>query len=78
VLRHHEPCLYTMAPGHRLRVDPVGSHPGVVAITACSGHAFKFAPELGRVAAALLLDEPSDAPCFGVERTPPTGKTDAR
>ncbi|MBL8737928.1 MAG: FAD-dependent oxidoreductase [Planctomycetes bacterium] len=77
-LRRHERCLYTMATGHQLRVDPVGPLPGVVAITACSGHAFKFAPELGRLAAAMLLDEPTDAPCFGIERTPPTGKTGAR
>jgi len=78
VLHHHERCLYTMATGHRLRVEPVGRIPGVVAITACSGHAFKFAPELGRMAAAMLLDETRDAPCFGIERTEATGKTGAR
>lgn len=77
-LRRHERCLYTMANGHRLQVDPVGRLPGVVAITACSGHAFKFAPELGRAAAAMLLDEPRDAPCFGIEPSPSTGENDAR
>lgn len=77
-LRRHERCLYTMATAHRLQVDRVGPLPGVVAITACSGHAFKFAPELGRTAAALLLDEPGDASCFGIEATDATGKTGRR
>lgn len=77
-LRRHERCLYTMATAHQLRVDRVDQRPGVVAITACSGHAFKFAPELGRAAAALLLDEPRDAPRFGIEGTEATGKTGRR
>lgn len=48
-----ETCLYTMAPGEELQVRQDG--PGLVVVTACSGHAFKFGPEIGRHAAAMAL-----------------------
>ncbi|MEY4674852.1 MAG: hypothetical protein RL148_2636 [Planctomycetota bacterium] len=48
-----ETCLYTMAPGEELQVREAG--PGLVVVTACSGHAFKFGPEIGRHAAAMVL-----------------------
>lgn len=48
-----ETCLYTMAPGEELQVRQDG--PGLVVVTACSGHAFKFGPEIGRQAAAMAL-----------------------
>lgn len=49
-----ERCLYTMATGHALRVARAPGAP-IVTIAACSGHAFKFAPLLGREAAELAL-----------------------
>jgi sarcosine oxidase len=51
-LRRAETCLYTMAPGHRLHVRRSTGLP-LTTIAACSGHAFKFAPVLGRIAADL-------------------------
>jgi glycine/D-amino acid oxidase-like deaminating enzyme len=42
-----------MAPREELQVRQDG--PGLVVVTACSGHAFKFGPEIGRHAAALAL-----------------------
>lgn len=65
-LRHSEPCLYTMLPAHRLVVARSRTLPSVVRVAACSGHAFKFAPELGRRAAAMALDVDPEAACFGV------------
>ena len=53
-LRRTESCLYTMAPGERLHVFADPDAP-VVTIAACSGHAFKFGPLVGREAAALVL-----------------------
>ncbi|MBM3973038.1 MAG: FAD-dependent oxidoreductase [Planctomycetes bacterium] len=53
-LRRSERCLYTMADGHALRVQRAADAP-VVTIAACSGHAFKFGPLLGRRAADLAL-----------------------
>jgi sarcosine oxidase len=47
-----ERCLYTMAAGHDLRVVRADDAP-IVTIAACSGHAFKFGPLLGRTAAEL-------------------------
>lgn len=65
-LRRSEPCLYTMLPAHRLVVARSRTLPPAVRIAACSGHAFKFAPELGRRAAAMALDVEPEAACFGV------------
>lgn len=53
-LRRSERCLYTMADGHALRVQRAADAP-VVTIAACSGHAFKFGPLIGRRAADLAL-----------------------
>lgn len=50
-----EHCLYTMAPFDELRVEPLAGDARVAVVTACSGHAFKFGPEIGRRAAALVL-----------------------
>jgi len=50
-LRHAEHCLYTMTADQSLHVEAAPSPPSMVTITACSGHAFKFAPVLGRTAA---------------------------
>lgn len=65
-LRRSEPCLYTMLPAHRLVVARSRTLPSAVRVAACSGHAFKFAPELGRRAAAMALDVEPEAACFGV------------
>jgi sarcosine oxidase len=53
-LRATERCLYTMARDQRLEVRADPGAP-VVTIAACSGHAFKFGPEIGRRAAELAL-----------------------
>lgn len=45
-----EHCLYTMAPEHRLHVVRARDLP-LTTIAACSGHAFKFGPVIGRAAA---------------------------
>ncbi|MFM1871283.1 MAG: hypothetical protein RL398_705 [Planctomycetota bacterium] len=50
-----ETCLYTMAPEEELRVLRHPTLAGVVVVAACSGHSFKFAPELGRMAAEAVL-----------------------
>jgi glycine/D-amino acid oxidase-like deaminating enzyme len=54
-LRRSESCLYTMTADHGFTVaaDPV--LPRLVHVVACSGHAFKFAPVLGRRAAECVL-----------------------
>lgn len=72
-LRRSEPCLYTMLPAHRLVVARSRTLPAVVRVAACSGHAFKFAPELGRRAAAMVLDVEPEAECFGVASPPTSG-----
>jgi len=49
-----ESCLYTVAPGEDLAVLRSAADPRVVAVAACSGHAFKFAPVLGQQVADLI------------------------
>jgi len=48
-------CLYTSTDNEDFLLDRVGD---VVVVSACSGHGFKFAPEIGRLAADLALGEP--------------------
>ncbi len=47
-------CLYTFTPDEDFIIDRVGDLPNVVAISACSGHGFKFGPVIGELAAGLL------------------------
>ena len=49
---HPATCLYTSTPNEDFVLDRVGD---VVVVSPCSGHGFKFAPEIGRLAADLAL-----------------------
>lgn len=49
---HPTTCLYTNTPNEDFLVDRVGD---VIIVSPCSGHGFKFAPEIGRLAADLAL-----------------------
>jgi sarcosine oxidase len=46
-------CLYTSTPDETFVLERTGP---IVAVSACSGHGFKFAPEIGRRAADLALE----------------------
>jgi sarcosine oxidase len=48
-----ETCLYTTTEDESFVIE---RHGRVVVCSACSGHGFKFTPEIGRQAAALALD----------------------
>ncbi len=50
-----ETCLYTMTPDEHFVVDALCHDPRIVVCAACSGHAFKFGPTLGRLAVDVLL-----------------------
>jgi sarcosine oxidase len=67
-LREAVVCPYTNAPGHRFVIDRVPGAPRVIAVSACSGHGFKFASAVGESVAALALGEapPVDLTPFGV------------
>jgi len=54
-LRAAERCLYTMTSDQGLRVARHARIPQLVAIAACSGHAFKFGPIIGQMAADLVV-----------------------
>ena len=56
-------CLYTSTPSEDFVLDRVGP---VVVASPCSGHGFKFTPEIGRLAAALALGERAEVDRFTV------------
>jgi glycine/D-amino acid oxidase-like deaminating enzyme len=58
-LQTTERCLYTMAPAQDLSVARHPHWSRVATITACSGHGFKFAPAIGRMAAEVALAMPT-------------------
>jgi sarcosine oxidase len=49
-------CRYTMTPDEDFILDVHPEHPQIVIASACSGHAFKFAPVIGRILADLAVD----------------------
>ncbi len=51
-----EHCGYAMAPRERFIVGPVPGRPQVFVLGGGSGHAFKFAPLLGRIASEWVRD----------------------
>ena len=46
-------CLYTMTEDKRFIVGPLADSPEVIAVSACSGHGFKFGPAIGDAVADL-------------------------
>ncbi|HEY7175821.1 MAG TPA: hypothetical protein VH442_12970, partial [Micromonosporaceae bacterium] len=53
-------CHYTSTPSTDFVIDDCPGLPGVVLLSACSGHGFKFTITTGTYAAALAID--ADAP----------------
>jgi sarcosine oxidase len=49
-------CLYTDTPDLRFVIDFLPGTPQVLVSSPCSGHGFKFAPAIGELQAALVLD----------------------
>ena len=60
-------CLYTKTPDERFVLDRHPAHPRVVVAGGGSGHAFKFGPVLGEIAAELAC---SEAPAEGATDHP--------
>lgn len=56
-----ERCLYTNTPTRDFALGPLPGEPRIIVGSACSGHAFKFAPRTGRVLADFALDGRSAA-----------------
>jgi glycine/D-amino acid oxidase-like deaminating enzyme len=64
---HQEACLYTMTPDEDFILDTID---GVVVCGGDSGHAFKFAPLLGRFCADLAQGRalPEECDAFRIAR----------
>jgi sarcosine oxidase len=63
-----ETCLYTNTPTEDFVIGPLPGEPRIVVGSACSGHAFKFAPLTGRALAELALDGRTSMPEFEAMR----------
>jgi sarcosine oxidase len=63
-------CLYTNTLDHDFAIGIPAVAPGVVVVSACSGHGFKFASAIGEAAAELALEQPvhADLSHFNVDR----------
>lgn len=59
-----ETCLYTNTPTEDFVVGALPDEPRIVVGSACSGHAFKFAPLTGRALAEIALHGQSSMPEF--------------
>ncbi len=51
-------CSYTLTPDSSFIIDRSPAHTGIVQVSACSGHGFKFAPAVGECAAEMVLGLP--------------------
>jgi sarcosine oxidase len=69
-VRRSRACLYTNTPDRHFALGPLPADDRIVAVSACSGHGFKFAPAIGEAAAALALgaDPPVDVAPFAWDR----------
>jgi len=63
-----ETCLYTNTPTEDFVVDVLPGEPRIVVGSACSGHAFKFAPLTGRALAELAMNGRTSMPEFEAMR----------
>jgi len=54
-LRASTVCLYTNTPDRHFVIDWLPEDPGVLVLSPCSGHGFKFSSVVGEVAADLVL-----------------------
>ncbi len=59
---HAAACAYTVAPGSRFVVAGHPQMPGVLVVSACSGHGFKHSAALGECVAQELLEGGSAIP----------------
>jgi sarcosine oxidase len=55
-LRETATCMYTNTPDGHFLIDEDPRLPGVILVSACSGHGFKFASAVGEAAAQWALD----------------------
>ncbi len=69
-LRAAEVCMYTNTADRHFVLDIHPKRPGIVIVSPCSGHGFKFAAVIGEIVADLVIDGRSafDLSLFNVNR----------
>jgi sarcosine oxidase len=68
---HAAVCMYTNTPDQHFVIDVHPRHDGVLLVSACSGHGFKFASAVGEAAAQWVLEgKPKlDLSLFAISRS---------
>jgi sarcosine oxidase len=68
-------CQYAITPDRQFVISPLKNHPSII-VGLGGGHAFKFAPAIGRVLAELAIDGSTkeDISNFGIPRTSAASK----
>lgn len=59
---HSATCLYTNTPDQNFVIDLLPHHQNVAFFAGCSGHAFKFAPLIGKLLVELLQHQKNTVP----------------
>lgn len=69
-LKSSAACLYTNAPDEHFIFGLHPDHPGVLIVSPCSGHGFKFSPVIGELTAAMVCGKeiPFDLSLFAPTR----------
>jgi sarcosine oxidase len=76
-LRETAVCLYTNTPDHHFVLGRHPTDPGVMLVSPCSGHGFKFASAIGEVVADLVTTGATayDLRAFAPDRFTASGKS---
>lgn len=63
-------CMFTNTPDEHFLIDRLPEAPAVLAVSACSGHGFKFCSVVGEIAADLVQRDATshDISLFGLDR----------
>lgn len=67
-LRKSDVCLYTKTPDGHFLIDRDATEPGLVLLSPCSGHGFKFAPALANLVAEAMASQAALPKVFACDR----------
>ena len=67
-LRRSDVCLYTNTPDGHFLIDRDRTEPGLLLLSPCSGHGFKFAPAIADLVAASLTRQAELPKVFACDR----------
>jgi sarcosine oxidase len=67
-LRRNDVCLYTNTPDGHFLIDRDRAEPGLLLLSPCSGHGFKFAPAIADLVADSITADSALPKVFACDR----------